>query len=706
MTHTQLTTQDQHSVETRPLKPERPRVAVRIGVTGHRLSRLKALAAEAGVDNSVYEGQLSDTIESVLTTIATACRDCRDRPAALFSGQSPLLRVVVGGAFGVDRVAAKVVDERLRGSAGDAATVWRLETVLPAPLTLAAEAAWPDYTPNLAAPTAETLLAYAADWQHVLDRSDNVVELPASWRPNGADAPPPLHGLADIAPFSICERPGSEYRLSYAEAASFHLQQVDLLIAVWDGQPSRGPGGVAENAARALAAGMPVVVINAAQPMLPPQMLSSVEFGPDRPNIIGWTPLVLEPVLEPADCRDGALGDALCTILEFRKPADEADHRHAHSEQPLGIEDFFAESEPAAARSRAYDRFMAIFNGRWPFGARRKIAALVPRAGDAWQAIADDVGIDTQLAADLQNLLKPRYATASALANFYAAQYRSAFIAAFILGAIAGGVAVFSQAFNAKDWLKVGLIITELVVIFRVFHIVRSGRRRKFHAKYIEYRTLAESLHSLRPLCAFGEAPSLAASDAAGGGWYRWYLQATIREMALPNRSLDAAYQRRILKTVAHHEIEPEIAYHQRNAKLMLHVDHNIHLVGTYLFFIVILALGVLLAMWIYKLVFDHGAESFMANIKPWMTVVAAFFPAAGSALAGIRFMADFDGKAMRSLQMNNTLQSLAQRAEAASETQDYNATRQVLGDLAVTLSEDVNLFRTTYSRRELVLPS
>jgi hypothetical protein len=697
------------------LTPERPRAALRIGVTGHRLSRLKALATEAGGDFASYEAMLADCIEAVLKTIATACHDCRDRPASLFSAHVPLMRVVVGGAFGIDRLAAEVVDERLRGPRGQVPaatptdTVWRLETVLPAPLTLTAEAAWPDYVddPAIDKQSGSMLRGYADDWQSLIDRSDSVTELPASWRANGQDAAPPIvEGLADFPPFQVVERPGREFRLSYGEASSFHLQQADLLIAVWDGRPSRGPGGVAENAARALAAGLPVVVINAAQPALPPQMLRSVEFGPDHPNIIGWTPIVLEPVLESADCRDGALADAVRGILEFPQPGVDDDHRHAHSEQPLSIDDFFAESAPVRRRALAYDRFIAVFSGRWPFGARKKFAASVSRAGDAWQAMASDVGDQTQLAADLQGVLKRRYAAASALANFYAAQYRSAFIAAFLLGAIAGGVAVFSQAFNARDWLKVSLIITELVVIFRVFHIVRTGRKRKYHAKYIEYRTLAESLHSLRPLCAFGETPSQAASDAAGGGWYRWYLQATIREMALPDRSLDAGYQRRILKTVARHEIEPEIAYHQRNSKVMMHVDHNIHLVGNYLFFLVILALGALLSLWVYKLAVSHAAENFMASVKPWMTIVAAFFPAAGSALAGIRFMADFDGKAMRSLQMTKTLQLLAQRAENAAEKQDYNATRLVLGDLAVTLSEDVNLFRTTYSRRELVLPS
>lgn len=702
------------SGEAAALTQERPRIALRIGVTGHRLSHLKSLSFDAGVDYVALEARLADSIEAVLKSVATTCGDHRNAPATLFSRQVPLLRVVVGGAFGVDRLAAQVVDERLRTSRDQAEataveTEWRLETILPAPLTIMAEAAWPDYieNPGVDAHAPDALRVYADNWQRVMDRSDGVTQLPATWRLNGPDADATVvEGLSDFPPFSAVERPDAAYRLSYAAAASFHLQQVDLLIAVWDGQPSRGPGGVAENAARALAAGLPVVVVNAAHPTLPPQMLKSIQFGPDRPEIIGWTPAVLAPVLEHADCRDGALAEAVRSILGLPGSVEEDDHRHAHSEQPLTIEDFFADSAPTTGRSHTYDRFIALLSGRWPFTKRRKIAGSVSRGADAWAAMAVDVGEQTRLAADLQTLLKRRYSAASALANFYAAQYRSAFIAAFLLGAIAGGVAVFGLAFNAKDWLKVALIVTELIVIFRVFHIVRTGRRLKYHAKYVEYRTLAESLHSLRALCTFGETPSRAALDAAGGGWYRWYIQATIREIALPDQPLDATYQRRILKTVARHEIEPEIAYHDRNSKVMMHVDHNIHLVGNYLFFLVILALGVLLSLWLYDLGVSRDAEVIMAILKPWLMIIAIFFPAAGSALAGIRFMADFDGKAARSIQMMRTLQNLAMRAENATEKQDFGATRIILRDLAVTLSDDVNLFRTTYSRRELVLPS
>jgi hypothetical protein len=174
--------------------------------------------------------------------------------------------------------------------------------------------------------------------------------------------------------------------------------------------------------------------------------------------------------------------------------------------------------------------------------------------------------------------------------------------------------------------------------------------------------------------------------------------------MSLPNRALDATYQRRILKTVMQHEISTQIAYHEQNARLMLRVDRSIHRIGNGLFVSVIIALVGLLAL-------GAGSHANPANLarslaKALLTTVAAFFPAAGSALAGIRFMGDFDSKAMHSTQMSGVLRDLATRTGRALRKQDFYETRAILRDLATALSEDIKLFRTVYSHRELVLPS
>jgi hypothetical protein len=48
---------------------------------------------------------------------------------------------------------------------------------------------------------------------------------------------------------------------AYVDAGHELIRQAELLIAVWDGQPSRGPGGTADVVAAARRAGLPVTVV-------------------------------------------------------------------------------------------------------------------------------------------------------------------------------------------------------------------------------------------------------------------------------------------------------------------------------------------------------------------------------------------------------------------------------------------------------------
>ena len=631
------------------------------------------------------------------------------------------MRVILGAAFGVDRVAAAVVDERFRGrgasaseDAGTAArprslpgsTAWRIETVVPAPLTLAAEAAWSDFASNReGAPGADDRAAYADDWRKVLARSDSVTELPASWRRN-ADGPVAgaIEGLEHFPPFAPADRLGPDYRLSYVEAANFQLQQIDMLVAIWDGEPARGPGGVAEVAAHAHEAGIPVVFIDAAVPERPPAMLRSIEFGPERRNIVGWSPQALKAVLEPADCRDAALADAVRSIVQLPAHDSTVAEDAGHATPELTIADFYDEGRSAPSPARSYARLVRLLGGaprRHPGEAQPDVR----RSEGGWRGWANAVDDDGALHEELLTILQRRYATVSTLANIYASRYRSAFVSAFSLGAIAGLVAVIGLAFGVSPDVKIILILIELVVVCRIFQIVWNGKRRKYHAKYIAYRTLCEALHSLRFLCAFGLAPRPQARAAGHYRWHDWYVDCTVREMSLPNRALDATYQRRILKTVMQHEISTQIAYHEQNARLMLKVDRSIHRIGNGLFVSVILALLGLLALGAGSPQAHSGNQARSLG-KSLLTTVAAFFPAAGSALAGIRFMGDFDSKAMHSTQMAGVLRDMATRTARALRKQDFYETRAILRDLATVLSEDIKLFRTVYSHRELVLPS
>ena len=53
---------------------------------------------------------------------------------------------------------------------------------------------------------------------------------------------------------------------AYAAAGLAVLDRCDLLIALWDGMPARGPGGTGDQVAEARARALPLVWIHADQP--------------------------------------------------------------------------------------------------------------------------------------------------------------------------------------------------------------------------------------------------------------------------------------------------------------------------------------------------------------------------------------------------------------------------------------------------------
>ncbi|CAN5890703.1 hypothetical protein BH24CHL4_BH24CHL4_04480 [soil metagenome] len=76
-----------------------------------------------------------------------------------------------------------------------------------------------------------------------------------------------FHVLLDAAT-SIVEPPLDSQLAddAYESASSIIIECTDLLIAVWDGQPGRGPGGTAHSIGRALQRGVPVVWISSQSP--------------------------------------------------------------------------------------------------------------------------------------------------------------------------------------------------------------------------------------------------------------------------------------------------------------------------------------------------------------------------------------------------------------------------------------------------------
>jgi hypothetical protein len=189
------------------LSPPRPRIRLRVGVSGHRAPpKLPARSA----------APLHAVVGRILATIMATARNSENDLAGAgpASGRSEFV-VVSSLAEGSDRIVAE---------AGLAAG-YTLEAVLPF--------ARAEYAHDFTTPESR------AEFEHLLGTATAVFE---------------LDGAADE-------------RVRAYEAAGFvMLAKIDLLIAIWDGQEAAGVGGTAQIVSRAIADGIPVIRLNPQNP--------------------------------------------------------------------------------------------------------------------------------------------------------------------------------------------------------------------------------------------------------------------------------------------------------------------------------------------------------------------------------------------------------------------------------------------------------
>ena len=213
-----------------------------VGLTGARPLALARAWADRG------PVPLIAALDHVLGALCPA--DC---PATL----------VAGLAMGADQLAIAALRNRNHAGAR-----WQVHAVLPVPAPPFIALALDDYRiAHGPLDTPATRHAFIAHWQAVLAQVERMTVLPAVWRPAPTPiAKPPdwlIPALTDaFGPFDPL--PTGPVTLDYGPAGAAILDRSDMLLAVWDGSPSRGPGGTADMVTQARIRGMPVLIIDPA----------------------------------------------------------------------------------------------------------------------------------------------------------------------------------------------------------------------------------------------------------------------------------------------------------------------------------------------------------------------------------------------------------------------------------------------------------
>lgn len=557
--------------------PPRPLLTLRVGITGHR--------AGASLIESALP-RVRTQIDGVLRACSVAAAKIRNADSDVFDAEAPRLVGVSCLASGSDQIFAHAV----------LAQGWRLDAVLP----FARE----EYARDFDNPESHS------EFCGLLERAASVFE------------------IAD-------PRSEADASEAYETAGLVMLGRADLLIAVWDGEVSRGRGGTREIIDEALRRDVPVVWINTIT-----QQAAALWHGDGSTLLPELETGAASPVLE----------DALVRALAPPGLTEAA----AVGEAGRRLRAFLREREgPAPIWTLAYDlltRLAARRRVKWSRSGSKLSSRL-----EEWNGFTASMP-NGDLKDGLRGVLLQRFLWADQVADRAGRLDRGVYVASFgvvMLAVLFGALALWNLHSIA---IVTGCLIVELLLACLILALTRTARKRGWHQRFLDARRLTEKMRQYRLLAPLGQAREgdLRSADV-GERWTFWYARAAARELSLPHVRVTSNYLTTLATATLDHEVAPQLAYHRNNQTLHRRIDAA-------------------LARWVERLLIGAAltcgcwiaaAALWALNVIGKPPPVLAFFsmmlPVCALAFAGIRARGDFAGSATRSAAAAQQMETLSE---------------------------------------------
>ena len=637
--------------------PPRPSAFLRVAVTGHRprpdrpmdVDKIRAACAATFAD-----------LGACLAKLTT--------PA--FDNAQPTLALVSPLAEGADQIAANGFFE----AELDARVARRLEVVLPFGLD--------DYAATFDS-------AEAARMMRVRLAQASAVMVLADWTP-------PL--AADPTPMAAYWRDRR-----YGTLGSVLLDQSDVLIAIWDGQPGRGRGGAADVVAEAVARGMPVVWIH---PVAAKRELLIVTdedqdvFQVVAQGTVPYHALRLESLIAPL-----LTADSTSSL-----PDDKA--------LSAGLLGYLTdEAVPQSTAWSLYHNLLVLPARRALFrktGEGRKPPLLeldlpcdfVARdlADPRWDGLPR-VGDTVSFARALERFAAP-WAAADAIATRLGHVYRSLYVLIFAFGAVAVAAGLMALV-PGMAHLHALFATTEFTILFASWRIAHGGRRRAHHKRLLAAREIGEQLRAHWAAALLGVAGRRMLGP--GAPWTAWLFNAYVAPVGSPNLEATPQALRAIAVAIRDGLVRTQVSYHHRNAQTLAQIHHSLERGGLRILVLALFSSGIL-SLVTLVLGMVHG-EVLEIAVTLFMVLNGAL-PAFGAALAAVRFQGDFERFAQRSSEtkagidrLDLALAKFIVDADQpgplpSSQVPLYEQLRAVVLSLRDTLLSDVEDWRFVYGAR------
>lgn len=463
----------------------------------------------------------------------------------------------------------------------------------------------------------------------------------------------------------------------YALAGQATVAQSDILIAVWDGQAARGPGGTGEVVDYGIRRAVPILHVPAdgvGEIMVLWAGFEGLNAGRLDRDSVPRKPLtealldeimqvVLAPPADPQE-REGARHF-------FREPKRRTRLRPEYpfllaltAVRGLRLRNFLAE-DPLMVTERDWASFRAV-------------------------AVADEPSFGPAL-----DVLQPAFAWADGLADHVAQTYRGGLIFNYAAAALSV-IAALAGLVLPEDF-KIWLLATELLLIGLLIVNTAVGSGQQWHRRWLDYRYLAEHLRPFRSLKILGAATPPRHLLAGPGRWTDWYARAIWREMGPPPTIPDLPTLAHLVRHIADQEVESQISYNIANSERMHQLDHRLHQVGTTLFYATV-GLGLLTLLGIAV------APDVVHQHAKLLTALSAGLPTAGAALFGIRGQGDFVGASGRSAETAVNLRAVADQLEDGPS--DLPRACRLVENASATMLADLGEWRSAYRHRKLAIPA
>ncbi|MGH6674166.1 MAG: hypothetical protein ACRECV_19640 [Xanthobacteraceae bacterium] len=655
--------------------PPRPRLALAVGVVGHRPNRLPAEQAKFDA--------IAREIEAVLEAIGREAAAALVRYGIFFTPERPLVSVVSALAEGADRMvahAALACGRVAPGTHGIGAD-FVLDVPLPFPLAVYKD----DFNTDAA----------KAEFDRLLTSARSVLVLPGDRGRPGA---------------SKQESELSEKK-SYEEVGLTLLNQSDILLAVWDGGGSAGRGGTKELLDIAARSGMPVIHVDAKG---------------EAATQIRWEGLSEFPASSNAidDLPAASLGAALPSLIDelLRPPEDRRDEAFARtrkygkpypSRKPAAVQ---APELECRGLTTYYETLLWRLNFGLAFPALMALLLIRPIRETDWRPYRPEdlsiqlAGFDRSTPPNARlpekSALAMAFGWADACGLWLAQVFRSAFVMNFSFAALAVVIAAISLIASditkldmktiAADlaWHKWPFVAAELFCIFFVLGITFAGWRYRWHQRWLEAREVAERLRIAFPLWTLGLRPTAFPTEEPA--WTGWYARAIVRQQGMRDAVLDAAgleQGRATLKAA----LSDQCQYHLTTAGRMARMERRLEFLGMILFGFTLLAL-------IAFLVAVFSGATVPARLTYLVTAIAAGLPALGTAMFGIRVIGDFEGISRRSERTHQVLWRIVDATEA-DDPPNLSTLRARAKAASDVMLGDVAGWRLAAESRTLAIP-